>query len=139
MNRYEDIINASRHVSKKHPPMDSLARAAQFAPFAALSGFGEQIDEAGSLTSERPVLSEDEHDRLNEALSDLSMRLPEEPEVEISFFLPDERKEGGTVKTVSGRLRLIDSLRRRLVLTDGTNIPSEMVTDIKSKSKKSAY
>ena len=133
MGRYEDIINEPRHVSSKHPPMPSSARAAQFAPFAALTGFEEEIDEAGRLTDERPLLSDDDVNRLNEIISGLSLRLSEEPEVEISYFIPDEVKKGGTVKTLRGRLRFIDMFRRLIVLSDGSRIPSDMVTDIIAK------
>lgn len=132
MGRYEDIINEPRHVSSKHPPMPSSARAAQFAPFAALTGFEEEIDEAGRLTDERPLLSDDDVNRLNEIISGLSLRLSEEPEVEISYFIPDEVKKGGAVITVSGKLRLIDQTGRCLILTDGRKIPSVTVTDIKT-------
>ena len=98
-------------------------RAAQFAPFAALSGFGDAVREAGRLTQARIELTESECEALNDALVRLAARLPEQPEMRITYFQPDARKTGGVYRTVSVRVRRLDADAQILVLTDGTRIP----------------
>lgn len=126
-NRYDEIINLPHHVSKTRPQMPMSDRAAQFAPFAALTGYDSVIKETGRLTGERIELDE-------EALTDLNMRyqllvdaLDEEPEVEITYFKPDERKSGGEYVTVTGTVKKVDDFERLITMQNGTKIPMDDV------------
>ena len=97
---YADIIDLPHHVSQNHPQMSMHDRAAQFAPFAALTGYEAEVGETARLTAERRELDEQEAQELNRRLADLAARLPDRPEVTIEYFVPDERKAGGA--SVSG-------------------------------------
>ena len=126
-NRYDEIINLPHHVSKTRPQMSMSDRAAQFAPFAALTGYDSAIKETGRLTDEKIELDE-------EALTDLNMRyqllvdaLDEEPEVEITYFKPDERKSGGEYVTVTGTVKKVDDFERLITMQNGTKIPMDDV------------
>lgn len=128
--RYDDIISLPHHVSAKHPSMPAADRAAQFAPFAALTGFGAAITETGRLTDEKAELDEYEKAALNEKLSVIAERLDEHPTAAITFFQPDEKKSGGAYVTVTGAVKKIDEYKRRVVLTDGKAIPIDDIMDI---------
>ena len=119
---YDDIINLPHHVSKKHPQMALQDRAAQFSPFAAVTGHEEAIEETARLTDKRIVLDEDEKMMLDERLQEIKEHLSEHPEVEITYFKPDSVKDGGSYETVSGRVKKIDEYERQLVLEDGTRV-----------------
>ena len=122
---YDDIINLPHPVSKAHPQMTMLERAAQFAPFAALTGYGAQIDETGRLTDEKPELDEEQKLALNETLNTISRQIGGKPAVSVSWFIPDESKDGGRVEYREGNVRKIDSLKGTLTLTDEMVIPFE--------------
>ncbi len=130
MNEYEDIIHLPHHVSKKHPQMSMLDRAAQFSPFAALTGYDAAVEETARLTDRRIELDEYEAQHLDERLQELSEHLPEHPEVSITYFLPDARKDGGEYITVTGCVKKIDHYERRIILMDGTLIPIHEVIQI---------
>ena len=115
---YDDILHLPRPVSKKHPPMPMGKRAAQFLPFAALTGFEGEIAETGRLTEAAPELGEDALVALDRQLALLRQRLPEQPEVTIVRFVPDEKKDGGQYETLTGRVRRLDEPNRVLILTD---------------------
>ena len=108
-------------------------RAAIFSPFAALSGHGDAIRETARLTERRMELDEDAKAELDRRQAVLLEHLGEQPEVTVTWFRPDERKEGGAYLTTTGRLKKIDALGRRLVLLDGTGIPLEDVADLESE------
>lgn len=131
---YDDIIHLPHHVSKKHPQMAPLDRAAQFSPFAALTGHDAAIKETARLTDERVTLDEDEKAvldaRLQELKEQLSEQSAERPEVSITFFKPDDRKSGGSYETVCGRVKKIDGYERRIVLEDGTSIRIDDLVEI---------
>lgn len=127
MKEYREIIDLPHHVSPTRPQMPMSARAAQFAPFAALTGYDSAIKETGRLTDEKIDLDE-------EALTDLNMRyqllvdaLDEEPEVEITYFKPDERKSGGEYVTVTGTVKKVDDFERLITMQNGTKIPMDDV------------
>lgn len=127
---YEDIIHLPHHVSAVHTPMPVEARAAQFSPFAALTGYGDAVRETGRLTEERAELEEDEMGDLDRKLTELQEQIGDRPEISVTYFKPDARKSGGAYVTATGRIRKIDMFPRALVLEDGTRIPLEAVTGL---------
>ena len=128
--RYDDIIGLPRPTSNKHPRMPRLNRAAQFAPFAALTGYGDAIDEAARLTEEMRTLSGDDQLILGEKLALLKSRLDASPAVTVTYFQPDARKAGGEYVSVTGPVRRVREYERELVLADGKVIPFERILDV---------
>jgi len=120
---YDDIIHLPHHVSRNHPQMPMLDRAAQFAPFAALTGYEAAVGETARLTAERRELSSQEAEELNRRLAAIIARLPDRPEAAVEYFVPDDRKAGGAYVTVTGRVRHISVPEKTLVMEDGTVIP----------------
>lgn len=126
-HQYDDIINLPHHRSKKHPHMSLHDRAAQFAPFAALTGHNDAIRETARLTEEKIELDEETLMRLNERLQVLQDHIKEQPEISITYFVPDEKKAGGVYVTKTGVPRRIDVLTQSIVMQDKTVI---MIEDI---------
>lgn len=122
---YEDIVHLPHHVSKKHPPMSDLDRAAQFAPFAALTGHVEAIAETARLTDAEADLSDSDIDILNRQHVILLEHIEEQPEVTFVYFAPDDKKDGGAYATKTGRVKKIDEYEHMYILTDGTQISME--------------
>ncbi len=112
---YSDIIGLPHHESSVHPRMPLAQRAAQFAPFAALSGYDEAIAERARLT-DRKEDDESMAGSLDRTVQFLRRELSHHPEVKVSFFQPDDRKAGGKYVSVSGRLKDIDDIRREFIL-----------------------
>ena len=129
-NRYDDVINRQHPTSKKHPRMSNMNRAAQFAPFAALTGYEESIEETTRLTDRRIELSECEIEELNVKLNFIQEHIKERPEVTVTYFQPDERKEGGEYITVTGRARWIDEVKGVIVFEDERAFLIDEVVDI---------
>ena len=127
---YDDIIHLSRPVSKKHPPMPLTKRAAQFLPFAALSGFEGEIAEAARLTEAARSLGEDALAALDEQLALLRQRLSDQPEITLTRFVPDEKKAGGHYETLTGQVRRLDEAGRALILTDGTKVDLDAIVEL---------
>lgn len=132
-DEYKDIINLPHHVSSKRPQMSMLNRAAQFSPFAALTGYDDAIHETGRLTDEKVDLSEGEKEVLDRKQQVLMEKLAAHPALTITYFVPDAKKSGGAYITKSGNLKKIDEFERWMLLTDGTKIPLDDVADIESK------
>lgn len=130
MEEYDDIINLPHHVSKNHPPMPMMNRAAQFAPFAALTGYDAVINETGRLTDGFIELDENKKEQLNRRIAELMEAIDEQPSVTITFFKPDERKFGGSYFTVSGQLKKVDEFNQILVMEDDMVIPFNCIFDI---------
>ena len=130
---YEDIINLPHHVSSKRPQMSMLDRAAQFSPFAALTGYDDAIHETGRLTDEKIDLSEEEKEALDRKQQFLMERLGGHPALTVTYFVPDAKKSGGAYVTKSGNLKKIDEFERWMMLMDGTKIPLDDVADIESE------
>jgi hypothetical protein len=127
---YSDIINLPHHVSRNHPQMPMMARAAQFAPFAALTGYDAVIHETARLTDKQVELEEYDNDRLNRIFSELMDSLEKHPMVTVSYFKPDEHKAGGAYMTVSGKLKKIDTYEQIMKMEDGTVIPIGSIMDL---------
>ena len=128
---YSDIINLPHHVSRNHPQMPMMNRAAQFAPFAALTGYEAVIQETGRLTDDFIELDEDDKLRLNQKIAELLERIEDNPSVTITYFKPDSRKAGGLYSTISGRLKSVDEIQQILFFVDGTAIPFSCINDIR--------
>ena len=129
---YDDMIDLPHPTSKKHPRMSIRDRAAIFSPFAALSGHGAAIAETARLTDPRMELDEDTKAELDRRQAMLLEHIEEQPEVTVTWFQSDERKDGGAYVTVTGRLKKIDEVGRTLTLLDGTSIPLEDVAGLES-------
>ncbi len=129
-HKYDDIINLPHHTSAARQPMSRISRAAQFAPFAALTGFEDCTDEAARLTSEKPELTETMQNELNEKLRIITERIDERPEVTVTFFIPDALKEGGAITLFSGSVRRIDEVERKMIFTDRTEIRLDNILKI---------
>lgn len=122
-HKYDNIIELPRPVSKKHKPMAMIDRAAQFSPFAALTGYDAAVSETARLTDSRAERDEDTMAVLNERMQILSEWEYKYPEITVEYFFPDERKSGGAYVTVTGCFKWLDEVERKLVLQDGTKIP----------------
>ncbi len=131
-NPYEDIINLPHHVSKTHPQMSMQDRAAQFSPFAALTGYDDAIDETARLTGRKLELGEEAKEILDRKLQYLGSIISEQPEISVTYFVPDEKKDGGSYTTATGCLKRIDEYERLLLFTDGTRISLDEILDINS-------
>ena len=130
-NRYNEIINLPHHVSKTRPQMPMSDRAAQFAPFAALTGYDSAIKETGRLTDERIELDEEALTALDRKYQLLINALADAPEVTIIYFQHDERKAGGQYVSATGTVKKVDTFGRRILLQDGTRIPLDSVYDLR--------
>ena len=125
--KYDDIINLSHHISETHPQMPVEDRAAQFAPFAALTGYGDAIRETARITDEKIQIDEEQKEILDYKLQILINHSGERPEITVTYFQSDEKKKGGSYRKLTGRLKKIDSYRKILFMEDGTAIPMEDV------------
>ena len=130
---YDDIIALPHPEPRTHPRMSLHDRAAQFSPFAALTGHSAAIAETGRLTASRITLDESEIARVDAALQRLRELLPQASAVSITYFVPDERKAGGSYQTVTGTARRIDTANGVLLLTDRREIPIADIFDISIK------
>lgn len=131
---YDDILHLPHPTSKRHPRMSIADRAAQFSPFAALTGHGAAIEETARVTDRRIELDEDAKEQLDQTLQLLLERIDEQPEITVTWFSPDKKKAGGQYHTATGKLKRIDSREGRLILTDGNQIPLEDLLEIRSES-----
>lgn len=127
---YDDIINLPHHVSASRPQMSRENRAAQFSPFAALTGYDAAVKETARLTDERMELDEDAISVLDMKLSILTDRIAAHPEIIVTYFQEDERKTGGAYGTVTGAVKKIDSYERVVVLMSGEKIAIKDIYDI---------
>lgn len=130
MGNYDDIIDLPHHVSETHPPMSRADRAAQFSPFAALTGYDAAVRETARMTERRIELDEGVKTELNARLNCILEHLPEHPQVSITYFVPDEKKSGGAYRTVTGAVRKLDSFAKTLTLVDGTVVPMEEMVHV---------
>lgn len=133
MKNYDDIINLPRHVSKTRSQMSQRDRAAQFSPFAALTGYENVVAETARHTDERLELSEDRQAKINECLRIILENISERPEVKITFFLPDKLKSGGGYTAKIGFVKLIDESTKNVVFTDNFSIPIADIYDIEGE------
>lgn len=130
MNNYDDIINLPHHISVKHPRLSKEQRAAQFAPFAALTGYGNAIKETARITEDRIELDEEEKKKIDNKINELKNKITEKPKVTITFFIPDIKKTGGEYVTIIGNLNRIDEYNKLLILEDKKKISIEDIIEI---------
>lgn len=127
---YDDIINLPHHVSDKRPQMSMQDRAAQFSPFAALTGYDSAIRETARLTDTKLELTEETMAVLNTKLQMAADSIAEQPELSFTYFKPDEKKAGGAYVTVSGAVKKVDDYERLVILQSGERIPIDNLLDI---------
>lgn len=130
MDKYKDIINLPHKQSTKRPRMPLLDRAAQFAPFAALAGYDDAINETGRLTDEKIELSEENLNELNMKYQILVDKLDDEKIVSFTYFVPDGTKSGGAYITKQGIVKKVDDYERLITLYDSTKIPMDDILAI---------
>ena len=131
--KYNDIINLPHHVSKKHPQLSKASYAAQFSPFAALTGYEGIVSEAARFTNERVELGDKEKDILNAKLQIIGEHIKEHPELELTYFQKDKKKTGGAYLKKTAQIKRIDDLERIMYFMDGTNLPMDDITDMQGE------
>lgn len=132
MGKYDDIISLPHHESTRHPKMSALDRAAQFLPFAALTGYDAAVRETARLTDSRAELDEIRKEELDVHLQLLREQLAQKPQVSITYFIPDTRKEGGSYFTVTGTVQKIEETQHQVIMENGTVIPIHDIYEIDS-------
>lgn len=128
--KYDDIINLPHHISTKHQHMSMEMRAAQFAPFAALTGYEDAVKETGRLTSERIELDEEQKVILDEKLKIINDKINQHPRISLTYFIPDMKKEGGRYETVAKEIKKIDEFKHSIIMIDGEEIPINEIIEI---------
>ena len=129
-NNYEDIKNLPHYEPKYHPRMSSYQRAAQFAPFAALTGYEDAIYETARLTNERIELDEESKSILDNKIQIIKEQISTRPTISFTYFIPDLKKDGGKYVTVTGIVRKIDEYRQIIILEDKTEMPINEIISI---------
>lgn len=129
---YDDIINLPRHVSKTHPHMSLADRAAQFSPFAALTGYEEAIKEAGRIVDEKIELSEEEKEEINRQLNYLNEHKKDNIQITITYFLKDMKKNGGSYRQITSNLKRLDEIEKTILLADNTILRIDDIRKIQS-------
>lgn len=132
-NKYDKIINLPHHVSSTRPHMSMIDRAAQFSPFAALTGYDAAVKETARLTEQKIELDEYEKAALDQRILLLQEHLKELPEVTITHFVPDERKDGGKYVSITEAVKKIDTYEKQIVLVDKSKIPIENILSIEGE------
>ena len=131
--QYDDIIQLPHHVSLTRPQMPMQDRAAQFSPFAALTGYDAAVKETARLTDKKIELDEEALTFLNRKYQILVDRLDERSEVIITYFKPDAKKSGGAYVEIAGAVKKVDDFERIIVMMDGTKLPMDDVLDIEGE------
>ena len=128
MEDYKDIIDLPHHEPTFRPRMDILDRAAQFAPYAALVGYGDLVEETRRLTDEEIIISEDEKEKI-----DIKLQIIQQNPnitVQVTYFVPDAKKDGGSYQTKTGTIKRIDPIENKIIFTDKTEIRIDRINDI---------
>ena len=130
MGKYDDIINLEHHISKTHKQMSMQNRAAQFAPFAALTGYEEAVKETARFTEQKIELDEELNNILDEKLRLIQSQIKNTPEITVIYFVPDDKKRGGKYQKITGKIKKIDDYNKFIIFTDGKYIPIKDIIDI---------
>ena len=131
-NRYDNIINLPHHTSLNHPRMSIQLRAAQFAPFSALTGYKEAIKETERLTDERIEIDDNLKEILNNKLKIIEENLSLNPKITVTYYIPDNKKKGGKYITNTYVIKKIDSINQTIITTNNIKIPLKEIIDISS-------
>lgn len=131
MNKYDNIINLPHHVSKYRTNLSSSQRASQFAPFSALTGYGDAIKEKEKILVDKIILEDDEKELINECLQKLSNDIKNNPYVTITYFVKDKLTDKGNYLTISGNLKKIDIINKWIILTSNIKIELDNIIKIK--------
>lgn len=131
-HKYDDIINLEHHVSKTHKQMSIEERSAQFAPFAALVGYEDEVKETERITERMIEITEDIRSILDEKIHLIQNKIAEQPEVTITYFIADSKKQGGKYQTINGIIKKIDNYEKKLILTSNTEIFIKDIIEISS-------
>lgn len=134
--KYADIFRMPHHVSETRPQMPLMARAAQFAPFAALTGYEDEVAETARLTDTELELDETRKAEIDEQLQYLQQHIEERPEVEIVHFVPDDRKAGGAYVTTTGKVNRLDPYTRQVILKSGKKIEIDRIYAIQIEGRR---
>ncbi len=129
-SKYKTIIGLPHHVSERHPPLSRASYAAQFSPFAALSGYDSIVSETARITDEKPDLDEDAKERLSRKLAFVLRHIADKPTISVTYFLPDQKKDGGKVVTAKGTVKRYDELEKVIFMADGEKIPVSSLVEI---------
>ena len=132
---YDDIIDLPHHVSKTHPRMSRHDRAAQFSPFAALTGYDEAVEEAARLTDSRIIPDEDRADRLDRTMRVILENMNKHPQIRVTYFIPDDRKNGGKYTKYIGRVRTFNEYDKMLIFEDGKKIAINDIYELEFSQK----
>ena len=130
MNKYDDIINLPHYESKTRKRMSLEARSAQFAPFAALTGYDDKVKETARSTDKRIELSDEEYNIINTKLQIIKEHIKEQPEINFVIFVKDKLKDGGKYEEVNGKVRVIDEVNEEIILVDKRKILLKNIYDI---------
>ena len=130
MNKYEDIINLPHYEPKYHSRMSIDKRAGQFAPFAALTGYDEEIEETARLTTRKHILDEESVDKLNENLNIINENVNKHLEIKITYFIADLKKEGGKYINKTGKVKTLDLVKGYIKMVDNDKIYLDDITEI---------
>ena len=129
-HKYDEILNLEHHKSKKHPPMSLYARSAQFAPFAALTGYEDSVLETAREVGERIDIDDELRSILDSKIQILIEQIKKRPEVIVTYFIPDITKDGGVYVNVTGIIKKVDRINQIIILEDKTEIPINEIIDI---------
>ena len=130
MNKYDDIINLPHYESKTRKRMSLEARSAQFAPFAALTGYDDKVKETARRTDKRIELSDEEYNIINTKLQIIKEHIKEQPEINFVIFVKDKLKDGGKYEELNGKVRVIDEVNEEIILVDKRKILLKNIYDI---------
>ena len=131
MEKYDDIINLKRPVSK-YPKMSLYQRSAQFAPYSALTGYEGQVKETARLTDRRIELDEELKVILDMKIQVIQELISNKPELEVTYFIPDDKKDGGRYETILDNINKIDIYKQQMIMQNGTIIDIKEIIDINS-------
>lgn len=133
IHNYDEIIDMPYQKSIQHPHMSNADRAAQFAPFAALTGHKAVLHETARITDQRKILDENQITMINQQLQDILLQIHHHPHIQVTYFLKDQIKKGGEYITITKRLKKIDEYEHILLFEDGTNIYIHDIYEIEMK------
>lgn len=133
-HKYDDIINLEHHISKTHKQMSMQNRAAQFAPFAALTGYEEAVKETARFTEQKIELDEELNNILDEKLRLIQSQIKNTPEITVIYFVPDDKKRGGKYQKITGKIKKIDDYNKFIIFTDEKYIPIKDIIDISGET-----